>query len=304
MQYKLLKLLERLRKLLYDICEVIYMREQSQRFDPRQTMKRESFEVFHYREPRPSGVEVHHHDFYEVYYLLSGEVEYWVDGRILKMRPGDLLLINPMELHRPMLDAGNRLYERIVLWINKEYLESHDGLSRCFDVTCPGHSHLLHPTAAERPGLTERMGSLVREFYSRDLGAEQAAYGLFLQLMVQINRIALRADSAQEEARQLSGTVRAAISYIAENLDQPMTLESVAEQVYVSKYHLSHAFSREVGVSLYRYILLRRLILARQLLSEGEPAGQVSRNCGFSDYTSFYRAFRSEYGISPREYTT
>ena len=278
------------------------MREQSQHFDPRQTMKRETFEVFHYREPRPSGVEVHHHDFYEVYYLLGGEVEYWMDGRILKMRPGDLLLINPMELHRPVPDAQNRLYERIVLWIDKEYLENHTGLSRCFDVSCPGHSHLLHPTAAERTGLTEGMGSLVREFYSRDMGAEQAAYGLFLQLMVQINRIALRSDSAQEEARQLSDTVRAAISYIAENLDRPMTLESVAEQVYVSKYHLSHAFSREVGVSLYRYILLRRLILARQLLAEGEPAGQVSRSCGFADYTSFYRAFRSEYGISPREF--
>ena len=279
------------------------MREQSQRFDPRQTMKRDSFEVFHYREPRPSGVEVHHHDFYEVYYLLGGEVEYWVDGRILKMRPGDLLLINPLELHRPVPSEDSRVYERIVLWIDKEYLESHTGLSRCFDMEHPGHSHLLHTTSAERPGLTERMGNLVREFYSRDLGAEQAAYGLFLQLMVQINRIALRADSQQEDARQLSGTVQAAISYITENLSQPMTLESVAEQVYVSKYHLSHAFSREVGVSLYRYILLRRLILARQLLTEGEPAGQVSRSCGFSDYTSFYRAFRSEYGISPREFT-
>ena len=72
------------------------MREQSQKFDPRQVMRRETFEVFHYRQPKPGGVDVHHHDFYEVYFLLSGEVEYWIDGRILKMSPGDLLLINPM----------------------------------------------------------------------------------------------------------------------------------------------------------------------------------------------------------------
>ena len=80
------------------------MRERSQSFDPRQTMQRDKFEVFHYREPRPDGVEVHHHDFYEVYYLLGGEVEYWVDGRIIRMQPGDLLLINPMELHRPLVN--------------------------------------------------------------------------------------------------------------------------------------------------------------------------------------------------------
>ena len=79
------------------------MRERNQRFDPRQTMQTDTFEVFHYKDPSPSAVEVHHHDFYEVYLLLAGQVSYWVDGRILPMEPGDVLLINPLELHRPMI---------------------------------------------------------------------------------------------------------------------------------------------------------------------------------------------------------
>lgn len=284
------------------------MRERSQRFDPRQTMQSETFEVFHYREPRPNTVEVHHHDFYEVYYLLSGEVEYWVDGRIIRMQKGDLLLINPLELHRPIVDTGSQVYERIVLWINKEYLESlhseHMDLSRCFDTSLPNHSHLIRPPASERSILTARMGEMVREYYSRELGGYLSAYGLFLQFMVQLNRMATRDVTPQEETQQLSTLVQNVLSYISENLGQPMTLESIAAQFYVSKYYLSHAFSREVGVSVYRYILLRRLLMARQLLTAGETAGQVCRVCGFSDYTSFYRAFKSEYGISPREFLT
>ena len=182
LQYKLLTLLEILQMLRYNMIEVRKVRERSQIFDPRQVMRRDSFEVFHYRQPRPAAVEVHHHDFYEVYFLLSGEVEYWVDGRILRMRPGDLLLINPMELHRPMLNDGNRIYERIVLWINREYLESLDKrqLSSCFDTRQPHHTHLIRPTAPERTGLTELLGGLVREFYSREYGSELSAYGLFL----------------------------------------------------------------------------------------------------------------------------
>jgi AraC-like DNA-binding protein len=280
------------------------MRERSQNFDPRQVMRSQTFEVFHYRQPRPDTVEVHHHDFYEVYFLLGGEVEYWVDGRILRMHPGDLLLIHPMELHRPILNETNRVYERIVLWIDKEYLEGLEGenLSRCFDTDRPQHAHLIRPTAAERTALTARLGELVREYYSREFGSELSAYGLFLQFMVQLNRMALQAQNRQEESRQLSELVGNVLHYIGENLGQPLSLEQLADRFYISKYHLSHAFSREVGVSVYRYIMLRRLLLARQLLIAGEPAGQVCRSCGFSDYTSFYRAFRSEYGISPRDF--
>lgn len=282
------------------------MRERSQRFDPRQTMQRDTFEVFHYREPRPNAVEVHHHDFYEVYYLLDGEVEYWVDGRIIRMLPGDLLLINPMELHRPILDEASPIYERIVLWINREYLESlfsdQTKLSGCFDTTLPAHTHLIRPAASERSALTARMGELVREFYSRDFGSDLCAYGLFLQFMVQLNRMAVHTGQEQEEAEQLSALVQQALHYIGENISEELSLESIAGQFYVSKYHLAHAFSREVGVSVYRYIMMRRLLMARQMLSAGESAGQVCRNCGFSDYTSFYRAFKSEYGISPRAF--
>ena len=284
------------------------MRERSQRFDPRQTMQRDTFEVFHYREPRPNTVEVHHHDFYEVYYLLSGEVEYWVDGRIIRMHPGDLLLINPLELHRPMLEESSRNYERIVLWINKEYLETlfrdRMDLSRCFDTGLPTHTHLIRPDVSERSALTARMGEMVREYYSAEFGSDLSAYGLFLQFMVQLNRMAQKGEVQQEETQQLSPLVRNVLGYIGENLSEPMTLDDLAARFFISKYHLSHAFSREVGVSVYRYILLRRLMMARQLLTAGEAAGQVCRSCGFSDYTSFYRAFKSEYGISPREFVS
>ncbi len=283
------------------------MRERSQHFDPRQTMQRETFEVFHYREPRPNTVEVHHHDFYEVYYLLGGQVEYWVDGRIIRMMPGDLLLINPMELHRPIPDQSSPVYERIVLWINKEYLESLFAgelrLSRCFDTRVPGHSHILRPAATDRTNLTARMAELVREFYSREYGSQQCAYGIFLQFMVQLNRMAIHAEGNQEETEALSPLVQRALQYIDENLQGELSLEQLAGLCYVSKYHLSHAFTREVGVSIYRYITMRRLMMARQLLAAGEPAGQVCRSCGFTDYTSFYRAFKSEYGASPRDFS-
>ena len=283
------------------------MRERSQNFDPRQIMQRDNFEIFHYREHRSGNIEVHHHDFYEVYFLVGGELAYWVEGRIVRLMPGDLLFINPMELHRPMPDPEHPMCERFVLWINKSFLE---GLSteqirmnQCFDTNIPNHSHVIRTGGSERAALFARMGELVRECYSKDFGSEIGAMGIFLQLMVQLNRLA-SGGKGKQETEQLSPLVQEAMQYIGESLSAELSLEGIASKLFISKYHLSHAFSREVGVSVYRYIMLRRLMLARQQLVSGETAGQVCRNCGFSDYTSFYRAFKSEYGISPREFST
>lgn len=284
------------------------MKTQSQHFDPRQIMHSGNFEIFHYKEPRPDTVEVHHHDFYEVYFFLGGAVEYWVDGKTFRLEPGDLLLINPMELHRPIVAEGSKTYERIVLWINKEYLEklSTDSidLTRCFDTSLPTHTNLIHPQTVERTALTTRLTELIRECYGNDLGNTLYAHGLFLQFMVELNRLALRAPKPRTIKDDSSDLVSQVLTYINEHFSEELTLESIAGKFYVSKYHLSHAFSSEVGVSIYRYIILKRLTSACQMLLDGKAAKEVCACCGFSDYTSFFRAFKGEYGISPRDFAS
>lgn len=281
------------------------MRERAQRFDPRQTMHRMDFEIFHYRDPKPDGVEVHHHDFYEVYFFLGNEVEYWVDGRIFRLQPGDLLLINPLELHRPIVTPDCPVYERIVLWIDKNYLSGLSAgtvdLTRCFDSAIPTHTNLLRPSSVQRSNMMTRFGELVRESYSQDYGSTQCAYGIFLQLMVEINRMALHTDAQTKKQEEPSSLVSQVLDYIGEHYSEDLSLEGLAQRFYVSKYHLSHEFARTVGVGVYRYIMLKRLLIARQQLLDGSTPGEVCTGSGFKDYANFYRAFRAEYGISPSD---
>lgn len=278
------------------------MRARAQHFDPRQTMQRQDFEIFHYREPKPDEVEVHHHDFYEVYLFLGGEAEYWVEGRIFHLQPGDLLLINPQELHRPLLKSGAAVYERIVLWIDKKYLNSLSSevdLTSCFDSTLPTHTNLLRPTSIQRSDIISRMGDLVRECYGTDYGSRLCASGIFLQFMVELNRMALVSDNRFEEREHQSQLVSNVLTYINEHYNEDLSLENIATRFFVSKYHLSHEFTHAVGVGVYRYIILKRLLTAKQMLTDGMAPGEVYGKCGFGDYTAFFRAFKAEYGISP-----
>lgn len=279
------------------------MRERTQRFDPRQNMHRPEFEVFHYQDPKPADVEIHHHDFYEVYFFLGGKIDYRVEGRIYHLEPGDLLLINPTELHQPITKEDSHPYERIVLWINKTYLESFStpdaDLTRCFDTASPTHTNLLRCTASQRSNVVVRLGELVRESYDTDFGSNLCAHSILIQFMVELNRLALRA-SARQEQEESSPLVSQVLSYIGDHYNEDLSLDNLSQRFFVSKYHLSHEFGRIVGIGVYRYIMLKRLLIAKQLLSEGMSPGTVCVQCGFGDYANFYRAFKAQYGVNPR----
>lgn len=259
-----------------------------QSFDPRQQMNSPTFEAFYYREPKPTQVEVHHHDFYEVYNLLAGEVSYWVDGKTYHLRPGDIFLISPMALHRPVVKPGAK-YERFVLWINKNYLESLDEgrlLTQCFNAS---HNHLRGSS------ITPLLSSLVTEKYSNKLGADIYASGIFLQLMVELNRLSPIGSQISEH----SDLIADVLDYINQNYSADLSLDALSDHFHISKYHLSHEFKKETGTSLYHFITLKRLAAARQMLMEGQSPGDVYLSCGFRDYTVFYKAFKAEYGTSP-----
>ena len=283
------------------------MRERTQLFDPRQSMRRADYEIFHYRDQKLSDVEVHHHDFYEIYLFLSGQVEYRVEGQLYHPQVGDLILINPMELHQPILRPGRQPYERMVLWISKPYLDrldrETDSLVRCFDTSLPTHSNLIHPSPSQRDQLQTLMEALSAERSSNEYGGALCAEGILMQFLVLVNRLALRASQDTARPEETPALISQVLSYINDHYQEELSLELLAQRFYVSKYHLSHTFSKAVGTSVYRYIILKRLMIAKQLLQSGTAPGTAYSSCGFGDYANFYRAFKAQYGISPSECT-
>ena len=281
------------------------MANRNQNFTPRQHMLRRSFEIYRYCDANPGEISLHHHDFYEVYLFLGGHVCYNVESRSYRLLPGDILLIGPTELHQPRIEKDAGVYERMVLWLDKPFLESLStdatSLTRCFDVSVPGHTNLLRPSPAQRAEFQTLLEQLAVESRSDDYGAEVLCQGLLLQGMVLLNRLA-QALPAYGAAEKDAGVVPQVLRYINEHYTDPLSLELLASKFFVSKYHLSHAFNRVVGTSVYRYIIQKRLVIAKQMLAGGVAPTDVYRHCGFGDYANFYRAFKAEYHISPKQY--
>lgn len=276
-----------------------------QRFDSRQKMKGDSYEVFYYQDRHLGPVALHHHDFYEVYFFLGGSVDYLVEGQTFRLQPEDLLLISPLELHQPIIHPDRDPYQRIVLWIKPSFLQQYStadtSLARCFDINRPGHTNLLRLPAEQQELLHSTLDELLSQTNSDQYGQDIMCRALLLQFLVQLNRLTPdELDGVPKgEAPSLTDQV---IAYIGSHYAEALSLDSLAKQFFVSKYHLSHEFARVMGVSVYRYITLKRLLIAKQMLSTGMRPTNVCQACGFRDYANFYRAFKAEYGCSPTEF--
>ena len=276
-----------------------------QKFDTRQTMRGTTFEIFRYKDAYLKEVALHHHDFYEVYFFLSGNVQYNIESRSYLLTPGDVLLISPMELHQPMFGSEHREYERIVLWIDKQFLEGFSlpgqSFTACFDTDSPNHSNLLRLEGVQRQYLMFQLEQLMQEYTSREPYQEISALSYLAQVLIQLNRLALQ--QRREEAMSVpDSTVYNVLGYINEHYNENLTLDELANRFFISKYHLSREFQRLVGTSVHRYIVQKRLVMAKQMLSAGKPSSEVYQSCGFGDYSNFYRAFKAEYQISPKEF--
>ena len=273
-----------------------------QRFDPRQQMRGRDFELQHKRDFNPKDVDLHHHDFFEIYFLMTGDVTYLIDGKIVHVMPGDLLLIAPQQLHQVCIQPEMSAYERYVLWVDPAVIRRLSSGESDLSLGLADFGHHLRLKAQDRSRVQAMLETLHREADAQDYGSDLLRQSLLTQLLVTVNRLASQQGSWMEEESTTNQAVEQVMGYVNLHYSEPLTLDMLAEQFFVSKYHLSREFQRQMGTSIYHYIQKKRLLIAQQLMDQGKRPNEVYCRCGFNDYTCFYRAFKSEYGISPREY--
>ena len=250
-----------------------------------------------------TGCQLHSHDFIELAYVRRcGEVEYVIGEKHYQLREGDVLFIPPGMLHGCMLSADVTEHcTRDVVWISQHFLNRVARLNPNRRFYESGDSRLFRTAGTRWACLEELFQKGITERENRFFGWEAMVVGNTMQLLSQLCR-ALVDESVllvQEEKPELLFRV---MDYMEEHLGEKLTLENVAARFDVSKSTISQIFRRKLDVSFYAYLTRRRLLLSKVLINRGMPLEQVGKQVGFKEHSAFYRAFRQEFGISPREY--
>ncbi len=267
-------------------------------------MLRSNYEIYHYLDKTIKNVALHHHDFYELYFLLSGEVDYLVEGKIYKLNPGDIVLLNTRELHQAVIRKGAEKYERIVLWVDKAYLESmsteHSNLAICYE--SPEKQTVISTDFDMRREVQSLLNKILAIEDFKGMGSDILSRAYLMELFVMINNILLRKDKHENINTIRSTLIDKVIEYIEENLGGEVSIDNLSDTFFISKYHMSREFKKYTGITIHRYIILKRLIAAKELILQKEAINEVYMKCGFGDYSNFFRAFKNEYGITPKQF--
>ncbi len=248
-------------------------------------------------------MQLHSHAFYELLFCCNScNAEYLVGSQRYRLREGDLIFVPPGVSHRPLLPENMaEPYERYVLWLSQEFMDQYASLFPYAFTEKQAQASILRTDSATWKRLGELFRAGVLEAERQADGWESVVIGNTMQLLTHIKRATdmQSTTSMQAEKPELLDRITA---HIEKNYASSLTIGDVSGKFYVSSSTVSHLFRQKLGVSFYRYVTQRRLIAAKTLIEQGQPLETVASQTGFLDYSGFYRAFKQEFGISPRQY--
>ena len=265
----------------------------------------DNFKIFHLMDAGLSNIDFHFHAFHKILIFLQGNVDYCIEGRSYELRPNDIVFVPAGEVHRPVI-RDHAPYERIIIYISRDYLDSYLSedcdLSLCLKQAHEKAAHVLRipAFANSRPG--QIVHELCHTLTSREFAKELYQQILFVEFMIQLNRVALRNEVEYIHNTSSNQKIIEVLNYLNEHLTEEISIDLLADQFYISRYYLMHAFKEETGYTIGNYLSTKRLLFARELIDNGTPITTACYECGFKNYSTFSRAYHKQFGCNPREH--
>lgn len=240
------------------------------------------------KNPQEKCFDMHSHNEYELLFLLNGDITELIEDRKYKLKKHDLVLIRPNNYHYIQVDSPED-YDRYVIYFEPKSLGI-DNIALLEDATEVYNCR-------HRPVIIELFKRL--DYYQTMMSEEALKDMTCLLLKELLYNLSFANSSNRPILENVHPVVSKALAEINANLLTVKNVSQIAEKLYVTESYLYRIFKRELKTTPYRYITEKRLQIAHSMLAQGLPPTQVYRECGFNDYTSFYRSYVKQFGHAP-----
>jgi len=232
-----------------------------------------------------SGKEFH--IYHELILFLEGDAEFISEELHMCVKPETLIVIPRETYHQVVIHGDQERYYRCVLQFDGVE-DAKEMVSRC----------LQHTFAVEAdPQIRYLFQKMTDAAKSETPHGQQIVKAVLILLLDAL----MSKKEIPNESHPQNETVRLAVEYINQNLGKPLTVQEIAQACSTSPSSLAHIFKKEMYCSVYKFIIKKRLISAHHRIAAGEAATVVSVECGFPDYSGFYKQYKKAFGLSPSQ---
>lgn len=232
-----------------------------------------------------SGKEFHID--HEIIYFLDGDAEFVSEGLRMRLKPKTLILIPKETFHQMVVHGDQEAYYRCFIHFPD-----------LAEFSASASKHLARIKAVKADDEIEYLFQKLIDAY--ELSQEDASAVLKAVLVLLVNCLGSKTEATAKEDRQ-SEIIRSVTQYINNNMEKRFLVSDAAAASNVSESTLSHIFKKEMNISLHQFVLRKRLMAAYHKIASGQPATEAAMECGFHDYSGFYKQYKKMFGFSPSQ---
>lgn len=241
-------------------------------------------------------LDLHCHNFWEISLCRKGCVDYLIGDIRYCVAPSDVIIVPPNVTHRPVSITGETPFERTLITLRPEVADfMQEGLPELRGSVISGEA------TAEMTDVRNLIERLQLEFDTMVPGWEGLMLCVGVQLFILLRRICSTLQN-MDRNRQNIDFLDQVVNHMCLNAGSLTTSSEIAQYFHISDSHLRAIFRERYGISIHKFLVQQKLSLAKSLIVEGQPMSRICSMIGFHDYSSFYKAFKKQYGISPSEY--
>ncbi len=236
---------------------------------------------------------LHSHSFCEIMFIKSGSGKVRIDDEEYAFEQGDLVVYNPGTMHVEYCNEAPPC-ELFFLGISKLHLEGLEKGCLCKD------KFAIYKSGNYYKQVLFYLDQLIIE---KELGAVQSGKISDSLLNIIISYVVRLSEATEEKIFEAKETYLQIKNYIDDNYASGATIDDICRHLYINKYYFTHLFKDAAGVSPLKYIISKRIDLAKTMLEQSdEKVDVIAQKCGYVDVAYFSRAFKKVEGISPLEY--
>ncbi len=235
----------------------------------------------------------HFHEYYVIGFIKGGQRHLHCKNQEYDLSPGDMILFNPYDNHF-CAPINEQLLDYRAVNINKDIMQK-----IVHEMTGQDYLPYFKQNVVYQCDISSSIDELYNAIVNQEdkLKKEETFYFLLEQVIQDYS-----SPYEKDTLPQLHAEIQYLCDYMHEHYQDNITLDDLCSMTHFSQSYFLRTFTKQVGISPYRYLQNIRIDQSKKLLESGIPPVEVANLTGFSDQSHFTNFFKEFIGITPKQY--